>query len=48
MYGYLGSDDAERQKNLALIKAWVGEGGWFLGRLPELDKATLMKMKVVE
>jgi len=48
MYGYLGSDDAERQKNLVLIKSWVGEGGWFLGRLRELDKATLEKMKVVE
>lgn len=48
MYGFLGNDDAERQKNLALIKAWVGEGGWFLGRFKELDKATLEKMKVAE
>jgi len=48
MYQYLGTDDAERQKNLALFKAWVGEGGWFLGRFPELDKATLTKMKVKE
>lgn len=48
MYGYLGGDDAERQKNLALFKAWVGEGGWFLGRFQELDKATLAKMKVAE
>jgi hypothetical protein len=48
MYVYLGANDAERQKNLALIKAWVGEGGWFLGRFPELDKATLAKMKVKE
>ena len=45
---YLGGDDAERQKNLALIKAWVGEGGWFLGRFKDLDKATLEKMKVAE
>lgn len=48
MYVYLGGDDAERQKHLALIKAWVGEGGWFLGRFPELDKATLEKMKIAE
>lgn len=48
MYGFLGADEAERQKNLALIKAWVGEGGWFLGRFPELDRATLEKMKVAE
>lgn len=48
MYEFLGGDEAERQRNLALIKAWVGEGGWFLGRLPELDKATLERMKVAE
>lgn len=48
MYAYLGGDDAERQKNLALFKAWVGEGGWFLGRFKDLDKAALEKMKVAE
>jgi hypothetical protein len=48
MYQYLGADDAERKKNLALFKAWVGEGAWFLGRFPDLDKATLAKMKVKE
>lgn len=48
MYQYLGADESERKKNLALFKAWVGEGAWFLGRFPELDKATLTKMKVKE
>jgi hypothetical protein len=48
MYENLGADETERQKNLALFKAWVGEGGWFLGKLKEMDKATLMKMKVAE
>jgi hypothetical protein len=48
MYENLGADEAERQKNLALFKAWVGEGGWFLGKLKEMDKSTLMKMKVAE
>ncbi len=48
MYENLGADEAERQKNLKLFKAWVGEGGWFLGNLKEMDKATLMKMKVAE
>lgn len=48
MYQYLGGGEAERQKNLALFKSWVGEGGWFRGRLKDLDKATLMKMKVAE
>jgi len=48
MYENLGADEVERQKNLALFKAWVGEGGWFLGKLKEMDKSTLMKMKVAE
>lgn len=48
MYIYLGADDAERQKNLALIKSWVGDGAWFLGRRKDLDIATLLKMKVAE
>ncbi len=48
MYQYLGGDDAERQKNLALIKSWVGDGAWFLGRFKDLDKETLAKMKVAE
>ena len=48
MYQFLGADEAERQKNLALFKAWVGEDAWFLGRFRELDKATLTKIKVKE
>lgn len=32
MYKNLGETDAERAKNLAVIKAWVGEGGWNLNR----------------
>jgi hypothetical protein len=48
MYAYLGGDEAERQKNLALFKAWVGEGAWSLGRFKEVDKATLEKIKVKE
>ncbi len=48
MYQFLGADEAERTKNLAQFKAWVGEGAWYLGRLPELDNATLTKMKVKE
>ncbi|MCR4281932.1 MAG: hypothetical protein NUV72_02740 [Bauldia sp.] len=48
MNQYLGADEAERTKNLDLFKAWVGEDAWFLGRFPELDIATLTKMKVTE
>ena len=32
MYKYLGDTDAERAKNLATLKAWVGDGGWNLNR----------------
>jgi hypothetical protein len=48
MYERLGADEAERQHNLALFKAWVGEGGWFLGKLKDLEVTTLRKMKVAE
>jgi hypothetical protein len=33
MYRYLGDSDADRAKNLATIKAWLGEGNWNLNRL---------------
>jgi hypothetical protein len=32
MYRYLGETDEERGKNLATIKAWLGEGAWNLNR----------------
>ena len=48
MYVYLGSDEAERQKNLALFKAWVGEDGWVLKRFKALTREELGKMKVEE
>lgn len=46
MCEHLGSDEPERQKHLARFKAWVGEGGWFLGKFKELDKATAERRKV--
>ena len=48
MYEYLGSDELERQKNLALFKAWVGEDGWVLKRFKELTREELGEMKVEE
>ncbi|PKO73212.1 MAG: cytochrome C [Betaproteobacteria bacterium HGW-Betaproteobacteria-17] len=48
MYRHLGSDEAERQKNLALFKAWVGEDGWVLKRFKELTREELGEMKVEE
>ena len=41
MNEHLGADEQERQHNLALFKAWVGQGGWFLGKFKDLDTATL-------
>jgi hypothetical protein len=32
MYAYLGSNAEERARNLALVKAWVGDGAWNLNR----------------
>ena len=32
MHMYLGSTEAERATNLALVKTWVGEGAWNLNR----------------
>ena len=52
MYRYLGGNDQERQKNLALFKAWLGEGGWNLNRwdargdVPAVSKEQLDKLKL--
>lgn len=48
MYEYLGADETERQKNLALFKAWVGEHGWVLKRFKDLSKDELSAIKVKE
>lgn len=45
MYTRLGKTDEERQQNLALIKAWVGEGGWVLKRPGDISKEELLKIK---
>jgi single heme cytochrome PccH len=52
MYQYLGTTDEERQTNLKIFKAWVGEEGWTLkrwdkrGEVPGVTKDELGKMKV--
>lgn len=48
MYQYLGADEAERQKNLALFKAWIGEDGWVLKRFEEISREELGRIKVEE
>lgn len=52
MYMHLGSNDEARQKNLEIVKAWVGEGGWNLNRfkargdVPAITKEQLDKLKL--
>ncbi|MRR36663.1 cytochrome C, partial [bacterium] len=44
MYKHLGTTEEERQKNLALFKAWVGN--WNLKKWPEVTKEELDGVKV--
>lgn len=44
MYEYLGDSDIERQANLALFKAWVGN--WTVKRFDALTKDDLAGIKV--
>lgn len=45
MYQYLGGTDAEREKNLAVFKAWVGSDAWTLKRRDAATKDELLKIK---
>jgi hypothetical protein len=51
MYQFLGASDEERQKNLSLIKAWIGEDAWNLkrwekrGDVPAVTKEEMNKIK---
>jgi cytochrome c5 len=44
MYEYLGADEKERQKNLGLFKAWVGN--WTLKRFTDLTREELAGITV--
>jgi hypothetical protein len=52
MYDHLGDNEAERQKNLKIFKAWVGEDAWNLkrwnarGAVPGITKEELSKLKL--
>jgi hypothetical protein len=52
MYEQLGGDEAERQQNLNVFKAWVGEDAWTLkrwnarGDVPGVTKEELSKLKL--
>lgn len=44
MYPFLGGTEEERQKNLALLKVWVGN--WTLKRWKDVTREDLARMKV--
>ena len=52
MYRHLGATEDERQANLKLFKAWVGEGAWNLkrwkarGDQPGITKEELEKLQI--
>jgi hypothetical protein len=52
MNKYLGETDAERAANLAIFKAWLGDGAWNLNRwakrgdVPAITKDQLDKLKL--
>ena len=52
MNKYLGETDAERAANLAIFKAWLGDGAWNLNRfkakgdVPGVTKAELENLKL--
>ena len=52
MHKYLGETDGERAKNLAMLKTWIGEGGWNLNRwtrrgdVPGVTKEQLEKLQL--
>lgn len=52
MYRHLGSDETERQKNLATFKNWLGAGAWNLNRwtargdVPAITKDQLDKLQL--
>lgn len=52
MYAKLGANDSERAKNLAVVKAWLGDGGWNLNRfnkkgdVPGVTKEQQDKLKL--
>lgn len=45
MYMKLGKTEEERQKNLAVFKAWVGEGAWTMKKSGDVSKEELLKIK---
>ena len=46
MYLYLGGTDEERQKNLMLLKEWIGKDAWTLKRRDAITKEDLGRFKV--
>ena len=45
MYATLGVTEEERQKNLALFKAWIGQEAWVLKKQDTITKEELARIK---
>lgn len=45
MYATLGATEEERQKNLALFKAWIGQEAWVLKKQDAITKEELARIK---
>lgn len=45
MYATLGATEVERQKNLALFKAWIGQEAWVLKKQDTITKEELTRIK---
>lgn len=46
MHEHLGADDDERQRNLAVSKAWVGDDAWNLERWGDITKEQLDRLEL--
>ena len=45
MYTTLGATEAERQKNLARFKEWIGKDAWTLKRRDAITKEELARIQ---
>jgi hypothetical protein len=46
MYEHLGETEAERQRNLAIFKAWVGEEAWTMKRPRDITREELERFRL--
>jgi hypothetical protein len=46
MYEHLGETEAERERNLAIFKAWVGEEAWTMKRPRDITREELERFRL--